>query len=173
MTTAVYVGQRWIDIPSVQGMTVREASDRLTEAGFRPVASPRRFTADAGDIVGGTLPPEGAALRRTARIDLLPAPRESVEKSADEGLTADQLLDLGIMPDLTGSTGEEAIAFVQAHGFHTWPRDTFTNHVEPGFVVFTEPRAGTAANFEPIVIWIAVPVPPPDPPPDLTPPMPI
>jgi hypothetical protein len=96
-----------------------------------------------------------------------------VEKSADEGLTADQLLDLGSMPDLTGSTGEEAIALVQAHGFHTWPRDTFTNHVEPGFVVFTEPRAGTAANFEPIVIWIAVPVPPPDPPPDLTPPMPI
>ena len=89
MTTDVHVGQRWIDIPSVYGMTVREASDRLAEAGFRPVASPRRFTADAGDIVGGTLPPEGAALQRTARIDLIPARKEAVTKAADEGLTID------------------------------------------------------------------------------------
>ena len=166
MTTDVHVKQRWIDIPSVYGMTVREASVRLAEAGFTPVASPRRFSADAGDIVGGTLPPEGAALQRMARIDLLPARKDAVERSADEGLTPDQLIDLGIMPDLAGWTANEAIAFVQAHGFHTWPRPAITDKVEPDFVVFTEPRAGTAANVDPIVIWYAVPVPLPDPPPD-------
>lgn len=98
MTTDVYVEQRWIDVPSVFGMTVREASERLVEAGFTPVASARRFSADAGDIVGGTLPPEGAALRLTARIDLLPARKEAVQKSADEALTVDQLLDSGSCP---------------------------------------------------------------------------
>jgi beta-lactam-binding protein with PASTA domain len=165
MTTDVYVERRWIDIPSVHGMSVSEASDRLTEAGSRPVASPRRFTADAGDIVGGTLPPEGATLRRTARIDLLPA-REEVARSADEGLTDDQLFDLGIMPNLAaGYTGEQAIAFVQAHGFHAWPRETWSSTVDPGFVMFTEPRAGTAVNTDPIVIWVSTGPPVEDPPP--------
>jgi beta-lactam-binding protein with PASTA domain len=165
MTTDVYVEQRWIDIPSVQGMTVREASDRLAAAGFTPVASPRRFTADAGDVVGSTLPPEGGVQLRTARIDLLPAGKEAVAKSADEGLTDDQLIDLGVMPNLAaGYTAEQAIAFVEAHGFRAWPRDTFNDHVDAGFVVFTEPRAGTAVVTGVIVIYVAVPSPPPDPP---------
>jgi beta-lactam-binding protein with PASTA domain len=48
VTTDVQVEQRWIEIPSVFGMTVREASERLAAAGFTPAASPRRFTADRG-----------------------------------------------------------------------------------------------------------------------------
>lgn len=170
MTTDVHVEQRWLEIPPVHGMTVREASERLAEAGFTPVASPRRFSADAGDVVGGTLPPEGSALLRTARIDLLPARKEAVEKAADGALTVDQLLDLGIMPDLAGFSANEALALVQARGFHTWPRGAFTDKVEPDFVVFTEPRPGMVMNFSPIVIWYAIPVPPLDPPDDLRPP---
>ncbi|HEV2886462.1 MAG TPA: PASTA domain-containing protein [Jatrophihabitans sp.] len=166
----MHVQQRWIDIPSVYGMTVRKALERLAEAGFAPVASPRRFTADAGDVVGGTLPPEGTALLRTARIDLLPVPKGAVEPLADEALTVDELIDAGIMPDLAGFGINEALALLQAHGFHTWPRGAFTDKVEPDFVVFTEPRRGMLMNFEPITIWYAIPVPPPDPigpPPDL------
>jgi beta-lactam-binding protein with PASTA domain len=164
MTTDVSVDQRWIDIPSVSGMTVREASDRLTEAGLAPVASPRRFTAEVDEIVGGTLPPEGAALLRTSRIDLLPARKEAVAKSADEELTADQLFDLGIMPNLGGLTGEQAIALVQAHGFIAWTRDTWTDRVDPGFVVSTNPGPGSGlVGFGVIGIFVAVPVPPPDP----------
>jgi beta-lactam-binding protein with PASTA domain len=166
MTTDVYAEQRWIDIPSVFGMTVREASQRLAEAGFTPVASTRRFSADSGDIVGGTLPPEGAALRRTARIDLLPARKEAVRQSADESLTVDQLLDLGIMPDLAGFNINEALGLIQARGFHTWPRPAFTDRIEPDFVVVTEPRPGMLMNFDPIVLFYAVPVPLPDPLPD-------
>lgn len=166
MTTDVHVEQRWIDIPSVVGMTVREATERLAQAGLTPVASTRRFSADAGDIVGGTLPPEGTALRRTARIDLLPAPKEAVEQSADGALTADQILALGIMPDFTGFTINEALGLVQASGFHTWPRPAFTDKIEPDFVVLTDPRPGVVMNFDPITIWYAVPIPLPDPPPD-------
>jgi beta-lactam-binding protein with PASTA domain len=167
MTADVYVEQRWIDIPSVNGMTVREASERLAAAGFRPVASPRRFTADAGDLVGGTLPPEGSVLQRTAQIDLLPAGKEAVMPFSDEELTPDQLLDLGVMPDLTGLTGEQAISFVEGHGgFRAWPRETFNDHVDAGFVTHTEPRAGTSVQTDVIQIFIAVPSPPPDPPTD-------
>ena len=166
MTTDVHVEQRWLEIPSVFGMTVLEASERLAKAGFTPVASPRRFTADRGDVVGGTLPPEGSAQRRTGRVDLIPARPEPAQDAADEGLTVDQLLDLGIMPDLAGFSVNEALALVQARGFHTWPRAAFTDKVEPDFVVFTDPRPGMAMNFDPIVIWYAVPVPLPDPLPD-------
>ena len=166
MTTDAYVEQRWLEIPPVHGMTVREASERLTEAGFTPVASPRRFTGDTRDVVDGTLPPEGTVLRRTARIDLLPTRKEAEQRSADEALTVDQLLDLRIMPDLAGFSVNEALALVQARGFHTWPRGAFTDKVEPDFVVFTEPRPGMVMNFDPIVIWYAVPVPLPDPPPN-------
>ena len=119
MTTDVYVEKRWIEIPVVDGMTVREASERLVEAGFRPVASPRRFTADAGDIVGGTLPPEGSVQLRTARIDLLPARELAPVPASDEELGPDQLLDLGVMPNLAGWPGDQAISFVEAHGFQS------------------------------------------------------
>ena len=166
MTTDVYVGQRWIVIPEVVGMTVREATARLADAGFTPAASPRRFSADAGDVVGGTLPPEGTSLQRTARIDLLPVRKDAVAREADEELTVDQLLDLGIMPDFVGFTVNEALALVQGRGFHTWARGAFTDDVEPDFVVTTDPRPGFPMNFEPITIWYAVPIPPPDPPRD-------
>jgi beta-lactam-binding protein with PASTA domain len=166
MTTDVHVEQRWIDIPSVYGMTVREASDRLAEAGFTPVASPRRFTADRADVVGGSLPPEGASLRRSSRIDLLPARPEPAQKASDESLTVEQILDLGIMPDLAGFGINEALALIQARGFHTWPRGAFTDKVEPDFVVFTDPRPGMVMNFDPITIWYAIPVPLPDTGPD-------
>jgi hypothetical protein len=152
MTTDVYVAQRWIVIPEVVGMTVREATARLAGAGLTPAASPRRFSADAGDVVGGTLPPEGTSLQRTARIDLLPVRKDAVARAADE--------------DLAGFTVNEALAIVQGHGFHTWPRGAFTDDVEPDFVVTTDPRPGFPMNFEPITIWYAVPVPPPDPPRD-------
>jgi beta-lactam-binding protein with PASTA domain len=165
MSADVYVEQRWIEIPVVNGMTIREASERLTEAGFRPVASPRRFTADAGDMVGGTLPPEGSVHQRTARIDLLPAGKEAVVPFSDEQLGPDQLLDLGIMPDLAGWSGEQAISFVEGHGgFRAWPQNTYNDHVDPGFVTHTEPRAGTSVQTDVIHIFIAEPSPPPDPP---------
>jgi beta-lactam-binding protein with PASTA domain len=171
MTTDVYVEQRWIDIPSVFGMTVRDASERLAEAGFAPVASPRRFSADAGDVVGGTIPPEGSSWQRAGRIDLLPARKKTAVPLADEKLTPDELLDLGIMPNLAGWSANDALGFLQAHGLHTWPRGTFTDKVDPDFVVFTDPRAGQAADFEPVVVWYAIPLPPPDPPRDMTPEM--
>jgi beta-lactam-binding protein with PASTA domain len=68
-------------------------------------------------------------------------------------------MELGIMPDLTEFTAEEAIAFVVSHGFGAWAREAYTDRVDPGFVVATDPRAGTAANITPIIIWYAVPVP--------------
>ena len=160
MTTDVHVAQRWIEIPSVVGMTVREASDRLAAAGFTPAASPRRFTEDKGDIVGGTVPPEGTVQQRRARVDLIPARPEPVQASADEGLTPEQLIGLGIMPDLTEFTAEEAIAFVTGSGFGAWAREAYTDKVDPGFVVATYPPAGSAANITPITIYYAVPVPP-------------
>jgi beta-lactam-binding protein with PASTA domain len=163
MTTAVHVEQAWLDLPSVHGLTVGEATERLTEAGFTPVASPRRFLPDSAEVVGGTLPPEGAALLRTARVDLLPAPEEPVRKAADETLPVDKLLELGIMPNLSGFTAEQAIAFVQARGFNAWPREAFSNKVDQGFVLFTEPRAGAAVQTNLIVIWVAVPPPPVEP----------
>jgi beta-lactam-binding protein with PASTA domain len=166
MTTDVQVDQRWIDIPSVFGMTVGEACARLEAAGLSPVASPRRFTPDRADVVGGTLPPEGAALRRSSRIDLLPARPEPAQKAADESLTVEQLLDLGIMPDLAGFGVNEALGLIQARGFHTWPRGAFTDKVEPDFVVFTDPRPGMVMNFDPVTVWYAIPMPPLEPPTD-------
>jgi beta-lactam-binding protein with PASTA domain len=164
MSADVYVQQPWIEIPVVNGMTLQEASERLTEAGFRPVASSRRFTADAGDMVGGTLPPEGSALQRAARIDLLPFREEAPLPFSDEEPGPDQLLDLGVMPDLAGWSGEQAISFVENHGFRAWPQNTYNDHVDPGFVTFTEPRAGTSVQTNVIQIFIAEPSPPPDPP---------
>jgi beta-lactam-binding protein with PASTA domain len=164
MSTDVYVEPRWIEIPVVNGMTIREATERLAEAGFRPVASPRRFTADRGDMVGGTLPPEGSVLQRTARIDLLPARELAVVPFSDEESGPDLLLDQGVMPDLAGWSGEQAISFVEAHGFRAWPQNTYNDHVDQGFVTFTEPRAGTLVQTGVIQIFMAVPSPPPDPP---------
>jgi beta-lactam-binding protein with PASTA domain len=167
MTTDVYVEQRWIEIPVVNGMTIREATERLAEAGFRPVASPRRFTEDKGDLVGGTLPPEGSVLQRTARIDLLPAGQEAAVPFSDEESGPDLLLDQGVMPDLAGLSGEQAISIIEGHGgLHAWPRNTYNDHVDPGFVTHTEPRAGTSVQTNVIQIFIAEPSPPPDPPTD-------
>ena len=164
MTTDVYVEQRWIEIPVVNGMTIRQASELLAEAGFRPVASPRRFTEDKGDLVGGTLPPEGSVLQRTARIDLLPAGKEAVATFSDEESGPDQLLDQGIMPDLAGWSGEQAIALIEGHGgLHAWPRDTYNDHVDQGFVTHTEPRANTTVQTNVIQIFIAQPSPPVEP----------
>jgi hypothetical protein len=99
-----------------------------------------------------------------------------VQKSADEALTVDQLLDLGIMLDLAGFGINEALALIQVRGFHTWPRAVFTEKVEPDFVVITDPPLGTVMTFDPIVIWytaaVPLPAPLPDPLTDLTPAIP-
>jgi hypothetical protein len=89
---------------------------------------------------------------------------QAVVPFSDEELTPDQLLDLGIMPDLAGWAGEQAISFVEAHGgFRAWPQNTFNDHVDAGFVTHTEPRAGTAVQTDVIQIFVAVPSPPVEP----------
>jgi len=53
-------GRAFATIPPVYGLSVADASAILAEAGFEPVASPRRF-GDPDLVVDGTVPPEGAA----------------------------------------------------------------------------------------------------------------
>ena len=87
--------------------------------------------------VGGTLPPAGAAPARGARIDLLPA---AAQRSKDAPVRApEDDLATGIAPDLAASTAEQAITVVQAAGLHAGARETWSFHIEPGFVVATDP----------------------------------
>lgn len=156
-------------VPSVYGLPVPEAIEVLRTAGFRPVASSRRFGSgtEAG-TVEGTLPPEGVAVLLGSRIDLLP-PRKPASQDAARSDPVSAAFAQGVMPDFRGFLGEEAIQALVGAGFHVeirpawiFPGDT----IEPGFVVITEPRPGAPLNVGLIWVYIAEAPPPDTRPPD-------
>jgi len=151
------------EVPSVFGLSIREAQALLSEAGFEPVASPQRFPEDAIDVVGSTLPPAGAALPKGARVDLLPAP----VRSAEDGLTE------GIVPNVIRLTSEEAIRIVEVAGYRAYPKDAYTlSGVDPGLVFGTDPQAETpyTPGFV-VVLWVSLGDGGPVEPTDMTPPV--
>jgi beta-lactam-binding protein with PASTA domain len=152
-------------IPPVYEMSIAEASVVLEEAGFKPVASRRRFgEADATAFVRGTFPPEGGAAPIGSRVDLLPA---VVRKAADEATgptPVEQAIAQGIMPDLRGFAWEDAVRIMEGAGFRAWPRNTVALDVDPELVITTEPRPNTALATDLVVIWVSEgPGPPPEP----------
>lgn len=152
-------------IPAVDGKSIEEASAVLRAAGFAPVASPQRF-ADPGWVVEGTLPPEGAGAPIGGRIDLLPE-RHAAADEEEGPMPEEVLLGQGIMPNLVGWTPEQAIEFLTRNGFTPWTREGYTQSVDAGLVMFTEPRANRQVTTAVIQVWVSLgwPVEPPPPPP--------
>jgi len=158
--------KRLIDIvPSVHGLPVPEAIEVLRTAGFRPVASSRRFDSGKEDeIVEGTLPPEGVAVLLGSRIDLLPPRKPVSQDRRPDPDPVNAAFAQGVMPNFTGFTAEEAIQDLVNAGFHVQVRPYWLfpgDEIEPGFVAGTDPRPGAPLNVGLIWVYIAE-APPPD-----------
>lgn len=128
LTKVVYT-----DLPSVVGMTVKEATDVLEDAGF---------TVRVGEPVDSDLPTNIIAAQDPGAGKVAGGIMVTISLSNGEGLS---------VPDLSGQTPGDAIGALYGHGFSTVELgscsvDPEMHPSEPGSVTSTSPAAGTVVH---------------------------
>lgn len=123
----VSTGPPKVAIPPVAGQPVADATNAIQQAGFVPVEKRQYDDNVPRDTVIGTDPP-GPRAPRESRVTIIvsdgkaPVPINGV----------------------AGKSYEEAAGIVQAQGFNPVRRDDFSDTVEEGIVIGTDPPEGQA-----------------------------
>jgi eukaryotic-like serine/threonine-protein kinase len=140
-------------IPSVVGLSVADASRRLTEADLMCAGSSERDSDVAIGVVLLTEPPEGESVPAGTEVDLV--------VSEDDTPTVIP----GFVPDVSGFDFDTAAGILAKDGYTGIPQGAFSSRVDVDIVIGTVPRAGTALveGATVLVIFSRGPA-PPDPP---------
>jgi serine/threonine-protein kinase len=126
VTIVVSRGPRPVDVPAVEGKERLEAQRLLRDGGFEVGRVRERYDAEvpAGHVISRS--PVGARLPKGSAVDLLVSrgPKPIV------------------LPDVRGMAEEQAIAKLDAKGFGAVVEQRFSDEVERGRVIRTDPVGG-------------------------------
>jgi len=127
VTITVSSGPGEAPVPIVRGLTVDAATDALRQAGFK-AGERREFseTVKSGRVIE-TSPPEGSTTRKGTTVTLVVS--RGKEKVA--------------VPDLVGSSREEAERMLQDAGLQASVSEEESEDADPGTVLRQDPAAGT------------------------------
>jgi serine/threonine-protein kinase len=123
---SVSTGAPQVEVPDVRGRTAEAATETLTAAGFRVVAN----------SVNSDRPPNQV-------IDQAPAAGSRAGKGSSVTITVSKGVEQILVPNVRGRSNDEAANLLGQTGFRTSSRTEFSNDVEAGIVIRTEPAAGT------------------------------
>jgi serine/threonine-protein kinase len=127
VTLVVSLGPPPVDVPPVEGETVKDAKRLLIAEGFQVGQVHRRFDprVEAGHVISRT--PDGAMLPKGSPVGL-------VVSKGPRPLP---------IPDVRGKTQDRAVTILSAKGFDVNVESTFSNKVERGLAIGTDPEIGT------------------------------
>jgi serine/threonine-protein kinase len=131
VTIVASSGPEQVEVPRVVGQTEEEATAALTDAGFEVRTQDRETSdAEAGEVVAQD--PEGGA---------------SASEGSTVTITVARAPQVEDVPDVTGSTLEEALAELQEAGFDVDPSDVEVQDPdEVGVVQSQDPDGGSEAR---------------------------
>ena len=123
---SVSTGAPQVEVPDVRGRTAEAASDVLTAAGFRVV----------NNAVNSDRPPNQV-------VDQSPAAGSRAPKGSNVTITVSKGVEQILVPNVRGRSVGDAANLLGQTGFRTTSRTESSGDVESGFVIRTEPAAGT------------------------------
>jgi serine/threonine-protein kinase len=126
-------------VPRILGSTVPAAELALTNVGLRKGTETRRYSNAPADLVIGSDPPVGKALRPGAVVNLI------VSKGPEQ---------LPV-PDVRGKPVAEAQKAVNLVGFKYTTTAVFSDTVAPGTVADQSPSSGLAARGSTIILLVS------------------
>ena len=141
VTLVVSLGPLPVDVPPVEGKTLKDAERLLIAEGFVVGDVHRRFDAEVevGHVISRT--PDGAMLPTGSPIDLVVSkgPRPIP------------------IPDVRGKSEERAVALLSGKGFEVNVETTFSDKVDRGLVIGTDPMIGAKVQpSDPIVLQVSL-----------------
>jgi beta-lactam-binding protein with PASTA domain/tRNA A-37 threonylcarbamoyl transferase component Bud32 len=126
----VSAGPGAVTVPDVRGMTVQEATEALTAAGFEDVVQKSVASSEVEpEHVVNTNPPIGTAHPTSTRIEL------QVSSGAETVR----------VPNVIGRSAEDAVDRLEAEGFRPIVEREASSSVKEGNVISTDPAAGEDA----------------------------
>jgi serine/threonine-protein kinase len=141
VTLVVSLGPRPVDVPGVEGRLLKEAKRMLGDAGFAVGRVRERYDDEVptGHVISRL--PGGAELPKGSSVELL------VSKGPKPVP----------VPDVRGMTEERALSALDAKGFSAVVEERFSEDVERGRVIRTDPASGTSAQTtEHIVVTVSL-----------------
>jgi serine/threonine-protein kinase len=127
VTLVVSLGPPLVDVPPVERKLLEDAERLLTAEGFEVGDVRRRYDPEVreGHVISRS--PPGATAPKGSSIDLV------VSKGPKPVA----------IPDVRGKTEDRAVSILSDRGFEVPVETTFSDKVEPGLVIDTDPPIGT------------------------------
>ncbi len=130
VTLVPSLGPPPVEAPSVEGMTLEHATERLSRAGLEASVVKRRFHDELA---------EGRVISQV-QTGMVP-----------DGSTVELVLSKGhapvAIPRVAGMSEDEASDELQALGFSVTTEEAFSNDVDRGFVIGVTPKAGAETPY--------------------------
>jgi serine/threonine-protein kinase len=143
----VSTGQQRTEVPEVVGMTVGEATERLTQAGFRTRVARVPGTEPEGTVTDQT-PQGGVRLPRgqVVRINVSRGPAQTTPTTPTTTVTTTTTPARATVPDTVGQEETAAISTLEGAGFSARVVErTVPDAADDGIVLRQSPPAGSRA----------------------------